>query len=133
MAVTVEDILADQRVLGASLQTVADIVAERVAGDRPISPGQSAQVRPCPVVSHEIPDEARNSRTGRARVHVAGPIDEETTSRGPVHDAVVGEPEPVEVVLIQMKQSAAANMDCPVDIVLINRDVDPVVIEKDTV
>src|SRR5438477_7482414 len=128
--VAVERVLADRRVLGAALQPVEEVIAEDVTGDRPISPGQSTQVHPGLVVVNEIPTEERNPRTRRAVVYVAAPVNEEARPRGPVHDSVIGELEPVEVVLVQMKEIGVADLHHAVDVVLIDGDVDPVVIEK---
>ena len=47
-----------------------------------------------------------------------------------VHDAVVGEPEAVEVVGVQVEESAAANLARPIDLVLIGGDVQPVVVQE---
>ena len=132
-AVAVERVLGDRGVLGAALQAIEDVVAEGVAADRPIPPCSSTQVRARAVVSDEIPGEHRDPRARRAAVDVADPVDEESRPGGPVDDAVVGEPEPVEVVCVQMEESAGADVIAPIDLVLIDGDVDPIVIEKHTV
>src|ERR1051325_9487891 len=131
-AIAVEDVAVDDRILGTALYAVEKVVADDVVLDRTISPRQTAQVDTRLVPVDCVADELRSPCACRALVDIASSIHEEPRGGKPVRHTVVREPQAVEVVLVQMEEIACADLGGAIDIVLIDRDIDPGVVKKHT-
>jgi len=76
-----EKVCLDGGILGTALEAIEEVVAEGIATDWTISPGQASQVDASLVAVDEVAGELRSPCTGRTLVDIPSSIDEEASGR----------------------------------------------------
>ena len=116
------------------MQPVKAIVVERVPTDGAIFNRPSSDVGAGLVVLHEVSADEWTPSCAHTDVSIA--VNEKARAIAycsSVDDAVVGKMETVEGILIEVEESAAADLTTAVNRVLMDGDVRPGVVEEDTV
>ena len=129
-AVVVESVRADQRVPGTALQAVKRLSLKVLPLIGPSPQAPRPRFAPVSLLSMKFPVNCGSRAPAVLWSTLRTPSTKNPVAGDPVYDTVVREPEPVEVVLVQVKEVATADFGGPVDLILIDGDVHPVVVKK---